>query len=76
MDGMLDVLKHKLGLKDSEKISFSKLSKYVNAPDIASKNIRSKDKIAVIYATGGISGSEGDAEHIGSDKISETIRKA
>jgi len=37
---------------------------------------KSKDKIAVIYAQGSISGGEGDDQSIGSDRISKAIRKA
>jgi protease-4 len=52
------------------------MSKYVDAPDRNKKVSTSKDKIAVIYALGSIESGKGDDKTIGSDKISEAIRKA
>jgi protease IV len=74
-DEVLSELKKKTGQKESEKIKFVDLKKY-NSASIASKKAFSKNKIAVIYAVGDIQGGKGDENTIGSDKISETIRKA
>jgi len=40
------------------------------------ENSDSKNKIAVVYANGDITGGEGDDESIGSERISRAIRKA
>jgi len=74
-DEVLSELKHKTGQKESEKIKFVELKKYDNATVSSGKPFSNK-KIAVIYAVGDIQGGKGDENTIGSDKISETIRKA
>lgn len=74
-DEVLSELKKKTGQKDSEKIKFVDIRKYDNAT-VASNKPYSNKKIAVIYAVGEIFGGKGDDNTIGSDKISETIRKA
>jgi len=74
-DEVLSVLKNKLGLKEDKKISLVSLGKYKDVPDKI-KTRHSKNKIAVIFATGDIMGGEGDERTIGSEKMSETIREA
>jgi protease IV len=74
-DEVLSEIKKKTGQKETEKIKFVDLKKY-NKAGIASKKPFSKNKIAVIYAVGEIQSGKGDENTIGSDKISETIRKA
>ena len=54
----------------------NKLAAYKNAKSEGSKKKYSKDKVAVVYAYGGISGGEGDDENIGSERISRAIRDA
>ena len=78
-DQVLTNLRAKLGVEDEEKkINYISLGKYKDAP--APKNddekATKKEKIAVIYAVGSIEGGNGDAETIGSEKISKEIRKA
>lgn len=68
-------LRSKLGIGENDKISMMSINKYVNAPN-NSKKERSKNKIAVIYALGQIQSGKGDDETIGSETISEAIRKA
>lgn len=73
-----DELLHKLmkkssqsNLKDLELLSIKKYAKsYTPKANI------SKDKIAIIYANGQIAGGEGNAEDIGSEGLSKTIRAA
>jgi len=48
------------------------LSKYKGSEKVKT----TKERIAVIYANGGISGGEGDDEEIGSDRIAKAIRIA
>ena len=75
-DEILAELRTKLGLGEKDKISMITLSKYVDAPSKIKKVSSSKDRIAVIYALGSIESGAGDDKTIGSEKISEAIRKA
>ncbi len=73
-DEVLDELKNRVDAKDIRDLKLMKLGRYANAPEAEKEN--SKDKIAVIYATGSIASGEGDDESIGSETISKAIRKA
>jgi len=66
-------LKKSCGTEDKSKLKFISLSKYSKGSD---GQKYSKNKIAVIYAVGGISGGTGDEDNIGSETISAAIRKA
>ena len=74
-DQFLDMIREKLGKGKDHKIEFITIDKYKDAP---SKNKRtlSKDKIAIIYASGSIAGGEGDEVSIGSEGTSKAIRIA
>lgn len=75
-DELLAELRYKLGIGGNDKINMMSISKYVDAPDNSKKEKeRPKDKIAVIYALGQIQSGKGDDETIGSETISEAIRK-
>ncbi len=67
-------LKKITGIGESTKLSLVTLKKYDKASS-SSKPFSAK-KIAIIYAVGEIGGGDGDDERIGSDRISEAIRKA
>ncbi len=67
-------LKKLTGMGEKEKIKLLALKKYNSATGL-SKPFSAK-KIAVIYAVGAIGGGDGDDESIGSDRLSEAIRKA
>lgn len=80
-DEITALLKEKVGLdseasdKDLSLISFaqyksSKPGSSDEVPDIK------KDRVAVVYAVGGIESGEGDDETIGSDRIAEALKKA
>jgi len=73
-DEVLDELKARVDVKAIKDLKLMKLAKYTNAPEADKKT--SKDRIAVIYATGSIGSGEGDDESIGSETISKAIRKA
>jgi protease IV len=73
-DEVLDVLKSWTGAESTKKIKMMEMAKYKNAPK--SKTESGRDKIAVVYAIGSISGGEGDGESIGSEGISKAIRAA
>ena len=74
-DQFLAMIRKKLGKEEDHKIEFITLEKYKDAP-AKNKRSLSKDKIAVIYATGSINGGEGDETSIGSESTSKAIRKA
>tara|TARA_B110000908_G_scaffold63630_1_gene77364 strand:+ start:8153 stop:9919 length:1767 start_codon:yes stop_codon:yes gene_type:complete len=75
-DELVDSLKSKLNLTKDQKINFVSLNKYKDV-SVKDKNTKySKNKIAVIYATGEINGGEGSPESIGSEGLSKTIREA
>lgn len=73
-DEVQSALKRASGISQSDKVKYVALKKY-NKASGASKAFSNK-KIAVIYAVGEISTGRGDENSIGSDKLSETIRKA
>lgn len=82
-DEVVNLLKAKVGLDEDEDLSLVDFPKYFNAPTPPKKDGDKKlkfefdrDKIAVIYATGGIeSGTSGD-EAIGSATYLKAIREA
>ncbi len=65
-------LKKRSGLEPKQTLRLVNIENYTPEKP---KN-ESKNKIAVIYAVGGIQSGEGDDETIGSDRIAEAIRKA
>lgn len=74
-DELIKEMKKKLNLNEKKKLLTVSLEKYENVSD-PKKNPAGKEKIAVIYAIGSISGGEGDDQSIGSERISKAIRKA
>ena len=74
-DQMLDILKEMTGAKSADKISYIDMRKYTHAP-VKKALAYSKNKIAVIYASGSIEGGEGDEKSIGSENISKAVREA
>jgi protease IV len=76
-DELLSLLNEKLGQEENKKISFVSHAKYTNAP--MPKNMvtsRSREKIAVIYASGNILSGSGSDRSIGSDGMAKAIREA
>ncbi|HAN19905.1 MAG: signal peptide peptidase SppA [Bacteroidetes bacterium GWC2_33_15] len=74
-DEILNELKELTGKKDIDKLKFITLAKYTKVPKKDRKTIE-KDKIAVIYASGNVIMGEGQEGTIGSDRISQAIRRA
>jgi protease-4 len=68
-------LKGRLGLSDDKTPNTVALAKYVYAPEPVKKKFV-REKIAVVYAIGGIIDGKGDDLTVGSKDISEAIRKA
>lgn len=73
-DEVLAELKSLSGIGKKEKLSSITINDY--AANQKPENSDSKNKIAVIYANGDITGGEGNDESIGSERISRAIRKA
>ncbi|MBY0244122.1 MAG: signal peptide peptidase SppA [Sphingobacteriaceae bacterium] len=72
-DEILDELRRLSNTPSKEKINTTSINEYANTLNNHSSE---KDKIAIIYANGSISGGEGSDEEIGSERISRAIRKA
>ena len=76
-DEIIAELKQLSGTSAEAELNLLSFGKYTNAPKAVDENKKiAKDRIAVIYATGQIDMGKGDAETIGSDGLSEAIRKA
>ncbi|MCG8697591.1 MAG: signal peptide peptidase SppA [Bacteroidales bacterium] len=74
-DQVIAYLKAKNGIDEGKKLPQISIKKYKNAAVKKNKKGTDKEKIAVIYASGGIVSGKGDDENIGSDKYSKIIRK-
>ena len=74
-DELIAELKARCGKKESQKLSLISLTKYMDVAD-KSKRVRSKDRIAVIYAAGDIVSGDGDDQTVGSEPVSKAIREA
>lgn len=80
-DEVLADLKARLEVEEDDDITSIGIGSYAKAgkedsDDDDNKGSYNKDRIAVIYATGGIESGDGDHETIGSERISKAIRKA
>jgi protease-4 len=73
-DEVIDELKSLSETGKKETLSTVTINDYAN--NQKADNSTSKNKIAVIYANGDITGGEGNDESIGSERISRAIRKA
>ncbi|HRY34246.1 MAG TPA: signal peptide peptidase SppA [Bacteroidales bacterium] len=74
-DGLHAWLRKKLAIGENDKINTVGLRKYIDVKPAEKKEF-TKDKIAVVWASGDINTGEGSEESIGSDRISRAIRKA
>ncbi|MCW5899310.1 MAG: signal peptide peptidase SppA [Flavobacteriales bacterium] len=80
-DQLLDTLRTRLDLEAGKDIRVASLATYRRSFTPKQEKTRGKDgdkreKLAVIYAQGGIDLGKGDAESIGSASLSKTIREA
>ena len=75
-DEILAELKTLSGTDKKDDLEFISLGSYKNSPKLDVDKVRPKDKIAVIYGTGEINMGDGSIKEIGSDGLSEAIRKA
>ncbi len=74
-DELLSLLKKQMKLDEKKKIPQVTMESYTSVPDTRTP-AKGADKIALIYASGTITGGEGDDQSIGSERISRAIRKA
>lgn len=75
-DQVIDILKKRLGVPDKKDISSISIDDYAKIPTPLKGKGLSKNKIAVIYATGDIVMGNGTDGEIGSDGFSRAIREA
>lgn len=75
-DEFRDELKKQSGTPGKEMPELVTMNKYGRVPDPGPEKEFTRDKIAVIYATGDIVMGEGDPGQIGGESLSATIRKA
>jgi protease IV len=73
-DALIDTLKILSGLTTDDKIALVPMHKYTKVPD-SKKMASSRNKIAVIYASGTIAMGKGNEYNTGGDKYGELIRK-
>lgn len=76
-DEILDDLKTRTGTPNKNDLNSVELADYTksNADGDNKDDSSSKNRIAVVYASGEISGGEGDDNTIGSERISKALRK-
>lgn len=75
-DELIDSLKSKLNIEKDKDINLVSINKYKDVVVKSKEKEYTKNKVAVIYASGEINGGEGSNESIGSESLSKTIRKA
>ncbi len=76
-DEILDVLRNQLGIDEDDDINFITIDRYARAPRPKSMPVpRTRDRIAVVYASGNIVSGSGSDRVIGSDRIAQAIREA
>jgi len=74
-DQLLQELRNRLNIKNDKDVNSINIGKYVLANEKNTPEY-SKDKIAIIFASGDIVSGNGDEGTIGSERISKAIRKA
>ncbi len=75
-DEILAELVNRLGAKDIDDINYITLGKYSSSVANKAKMNKSKNQIAVVYASGEIVSGESKNEQMGSETISQAIREA
>ncbi|MEM9917597.1 MAG: signal peptide peptidase SppA [Bacteroidota bacterium] len=73
-DEVYDYLRQQLGLEDEDKLKMVSMSEYEKGHK-KKKNLKAKDKIAVVYAEGELVGGEGEPGNIGGAKYASILRK-
>lgn len=75
-DEVLDILRERMSIPAGDKLELTSLGKYARSFTPKHEKGSSKEKLAVIYAEGGISSGESADGTIGSTSLSEAIREA
>ncbi len=78
-DEVIADLKTKVGLEataDDDEMHLVKLADYIEKSGSSDESGAGKEKVAVVYAVGGIESGEGDDETIGSDRIAKALKEA
>jgi len=76
-DEVLDELKERTGTEKKSDLHKVELADYTNGDDKSDDDKKDeKNQIAVVYASGEITGGDGDENTIGSEKVSSALRKA
>jgi protease IV len=73
---VINYLKALTNTPDKKDLNAVKLSEYNKVPKNKNYKGLAKDKIAVIYASGGIVDGEGDENNIGGEKYAQAVREA
>ncbi|MFD0764168.1 signal peptide peptidase SppA [Mucilaginibacter lutimaris] len=77
-DEILSDLKSRTGKAEKKDLSGVELADYLKSgskPETDPKDVTSSNRIAVVYASGEITGGDGDDNTIGSETISKALRK-
>jgi protease IV len=76
-DEVLNELKSRTGASADKDLHELELGDYADNNSDTQENDKkeSKNQIAIVYASGEISGGDGDDEHIGSENVSKALRK-
>lgn len=74
-DQLIDTLKALSGTAPDKDLNLVSMSKYSNVPDL-NRSYSSKNRIAVIYASGNIVTGNGNENNIGGNHYADVIRKA
>ncbi|RKR85228.1 protease-4 [Mucilaginibacter gracilis] len=74
-DELLDELKQRTGTSKKSNVKSVNIADYTKAGDDKDTSDNASSRIAIVYASGEISGGEGDDNTIGSEKLSKTLRQ-
>ncbi len=75
-DELLAELKKRVKIEDNKELAFVTIGDYSKTPKSQGESVRSKDKIAVIYAVGEIVDGTSADKSIGGESLSKEIRAA
>jgi protease IV len=73
-DEVMDDIRNKLGLKEKDKIAFIKIADYFKSSK-SNIDLSAKDRIAVVYAEGGIQGGKASPGTIGDEQYVKWLDK-
>ncbi|OCX54491.1 signal peptide peptidase SppA [Mucilaginibacter sp. PPCGB 2223] len=74
-DELLDELKGRTGLSKKQNVKSVDIADYTKAASDDKDTTTSNSRIAIVYASGEITGGDGDDNTIGSERISKTLRQ-